>query len=140
VGLCKQCHKAPESASPAKASFIRFQAPTFVLSRCYTESGTMSCVTCHNPHRDADRDPAHYEKVCLQCHPDQGSSNKRSSHALAQGKTWASCPTGAKRDCLKCHMPKIREAVPRTTFTDHHIQIRHVPVHWQNDSPAASGL
>jgi hypothetical protein len=140
VNLCGQCHKAPESASPAKASYIRFQAPTFVQSRCYTESGTMSCVTCHNPHRDAARDPAHYEAICLQCHPKQGSPNKRSGNALAHGKTWAPCPTGASRDCLKCHMPSIGEAVPRTTFTDHHIRIREAPQHLQNDLPAAAGL
>jgi hypothetical protein len=140
VDLCGQCHKAPESASPAHASYIRFQAPTFIQSQCYTKSGTMSCITCHNPHRDASRDPAHYEAICLQCHPTPGSSVKLSREGQAQRKTWAPCPTGSKWDCLKCHMTRIREAVPRTAFTDHHIRIREAPKRLTNDPGGAAGL
>jgi hypothetical protein len=140
VSLCGQCHKAPESASPAKASYIRFQAPTFVQSRCYTEAGTMSCVTCHNPHRDASRDPAHYEAICLQCHPTPGSSLKSSGEKQAQVMSWAPCPTGARRDCLGCHMRKVAEAVPRTIFTDHHIRIQKVTDPTKNGPGAAAGF
>ncbi len=124
VALCGQCHKAPDQGSPKTPSFIRFQAPTLVQSRCYTESGTLSCVTCHNPHRNASRTPADYETVCLQCHP--SPSHRRTTGKLQadQPKTWASCASGGERDCLNCHMPRIPEAVSRAVFTDHYIRIR----------------
>jgi tetratricopeptide (TPR) repeat protein len=130
VALCAQCHQAPESASPRSPGFIRFQAPTMVQSRCYTESGSLSCVTCHNPHRDAGRNPAEYEAICLQCHPAQAAKSKEPAAGLGRPKTWTSCPTRSTQGCLECHMPRIREAVPRTTFTDHFIRVRKA-----NDGP-----
>jgi predicted CXXCH cytochrome family protein len=131
VALCAQCHKAPESVSPTSPSFIRFQAPTLVQSRCYTESGTLSCVTCHNPHKNASRTASDYEALCLECHPSVKGQDRQAAKELAREKTWAPCPTGAERDCLSCHMPRIKDAVPRTIFTDHFIRVRK-----EADSPA----
>jgi tetratricopeptide (TPR) repeat protein len=125
VALCGQCHKAPETASPDKPNFIRFQAPTLVQSRCYTESGKLSCVTCHNPHRDASRDPASYEAICVTCHNSPRTQDQSAEKAIKRDRTWTPCSTGAERGCLGCHMPRIPDAVPRATFTDHHIRIRH---------------
>jgi predicted CXXCH cytochrome family protein len=124
VALCGQCHKAPDLASTTSPNFIRFQAPTLVQSRCYAESGTLSCVSCHNPHRNASRAPSDYESVCLQCHPSLNLRHKQGETAVNRTKTWASCPTRAERDCLGCHMPRVPEAVPRTVFTDHFIRVR----------------
>ena len=124
VSLCAQCHKAPESASPSSASYIRFQAPTFARSRCYTESGSLSCVTCHNPHRNASRNAADYETVCLQCHQAAGSSPGPATSKSSRAKVWSSCPINPQRDCLNCHMPRVEGAVPRTIFTDHDIRVR----------------
>ena len=124
VALCGQCHKAPESASSTSPNFIRFQAPTLVQSRCYTESGTLSCVSCHNPHENASRSPSDYESVCLQCHPSLKNHDEHAFKEVARPKTWAACPTRAERDCLSCHMPRVPDAVPRTIFTDHFIRIR----------------
>jgi hypothetical protein len=124
MGLCGQCHKAPASASPDKLNFIRFQAPTFVQSRCYTESGSMSCVTCHNPHRDAGRNPAEYEAICLRCHPGGGGRAGEGGRETLSTKTWSACPVNPKSDCLRCHMPRVEGAVPRAVFTDHHIRVR----------------
>ncbi len=49
--LCGSCHKADDpSMTEADPRFVRFQASTLPLSRCYSESlGAMSCVTCHDP-------------------------------------------------------------------------------------------
>jgi tetratricopeptide (TPR) repeat protein len=124
TALCGQCHKAPPSASPDKPNFIRFQAPTFVKSRCYTESGSMSCVTCHNPHRDAGRNPAEYEAICLRCHPCADSRTGQGDGETLSAKTWSACPVNPRGDCLACHMPRVKDAVPRAVFTDHHIRIR----------------
>ncbi|WP_210420277.1 tetratricopeptide repeat protein [Aquisphaera giovannonii] len=127
VALCADCHRAPDASSRPAEGFIRFQAPTLVRSRCYAESGTMSCVTCHDPHRDASRKASDYEAICLRCHP--GSQPREAAPATVatppgRERTWAPCPTRATRGCLDCHMPRIAEAVPRTVFTDHHIRVR----------------
>jgi len=124
VALCSQCHKAPESASPSSASFIRFQGPTLVQSRCYTESGSMSCVTCHNPHRDAGRTASQYEAICLRCHSANQTAEATADAMLDLARSWPPCPVNPKRDCLSCHMPRVPDAVPRATFTDHYIRIR----------------
>ena len=124
VALCAECHKAPENLPSLSPGFIRFQAPTLIQSRCYTESGTLSCATCHNPHRNASRNPADYETVCLQCHPSPNSGSTPVKLQADRPKSWAPCRTGAETDCLSCHMPRIPEAVKRTVFTDHHIRIR----------------
>jgi tetratricopeptide (TPR) repeat protein len=122
VALCAQCHKASKSVSGG--SDIRFQAPTLARSRCYTESGSLSCVTCHNPHRNASRNPADYESVCLQCHPAAGSSPGPVNGHRSPAKVWPPCPINPQRDCLSCHMPRVKDAVPRTVFTDHDIRVR----------------
>jgi tetratricopeptide (TPR) repeat protein len=140
VALCGQCHKAPESASPANPNFIRFQAPTLVLSRCYNESGSLSCVTCHNPHRDAGRNAAEYEAICLQCHPAPGPRPGQDEGEPHRGKTWAPCPVNARGDCLSCHMPRVPDAVPRAVFTDHHIRIRNANETSRSDSPSPAHL
>jgi hypothetical protein len=127
VALCGQCHKAPESASPSSPNFIRFQAPTLVLSRCYTESGKLSCVTCHDPHRDAGRNPAEYEAICLQCHPNPGMPPAQQGRGPRPDRTWKSCPVNPASDCLRCHMPRVPDAVPRAVFTDHQIRVREKP-------------
>jgi predicted CXXCH cytochrome family protein len=125
VALCGECHQSvAATGSNPKPSAIRFQAPSFVKSRCYAESGTFSCVTCHNPHRNAGRNAAEYEAICLRCHP---PANARLSHEEPEPvvpRTWAPCPTRAESDCLRCHMPKDADAVPRAIFTDHFIRVR----------------
>ncbi|MDI3254040.1 MAG: multiheme c-type cytochrome [Bacillota bacterium] len=61
-------------------------------SRCYRESKTMTCSTCHDVHA-AEKTAAFYSQRCLQCH------------------AWQSCGKakvlGAKirQNCTTCHMP-----------------------------------
>jgi tetratricopeptide (TPR) repeat protein len=114
VALCGQCHRSPRpSSAPAEPGDIRFQAPRLVRSRCYTESGgALSCVTCHNPHRDAETSVASYEAKCRSCH---GAAGK------------AVCSVNPARGCLECHMPRVTGAVPRAVFTDHEIRVDHQP-------------
>ena len=43
------------------------------LSRCYKESATLTCTTCHNPHAfpRAEEHAAYYQAKCLRCHQPQ---------------------------------------------------------------------
>lgn len=119
VKLCAQCHspKGNPVLHPDDKTTIRFQAVHFVKSRCYTESnGGLSCLTCHNPHRDAESSPAFYEAKCLSCHsPSTAGTGKQKKNT--------SCPVNSKNDCLKCHMPVEKDAIPQAPFSDHHIRV-----------------
>ena len=71
--LCGQCHTLTDtnviSAPRTDPVWFRFQALTLTWSRCYIESAEkLNCVTCHDPHRDADRSAQRNEAKCLSCH------------------------------------------------------------------------
>ncbi|HEY6136681.1 MAG TPA: tetratricopeptide repeat protein [Thermoanaerobaculia bacterium] len=68
-------------------------------SRCFRESGTLSCLTCHDPHRKT----SNVSPVCLQCHAE--------AHR-------------ASENCATCHMPKRRtQDVVHVVMTDHRIGV-----------------
>ncbi len=126
--LCAACHKADDpSMTEADPRFVRFQSSSFPLSRCATQSqGTMSCVTCHDPHRDADPNPAAYEARCLDCHGSAptGLLNLRKRPVAAEGMHRVPCPVNPTSGCVGCHMPKVEGAAPHASFTDHRIRKR----------------
>lgn len=128
--LCARCH-SPRGLTVSRAdpTAIRFQGSTLRWSRCYTESrGSLSCVSCHDPHRDAETSPAYYEAKCLACHapdsppphpPDDGAR----PIALADGAPRTPCPVSPSSGCVDCHMPTKKDVLPHTTFTDHFIRV-----------------
>jgi tetratricopeptide (TPR) repeat protein len=125
--LCAGCHNSSNPSIPANDPLtIRLQTLTMPRSRCYAESGgRLSCLTCHDPHRDAESSAAHYEGKCLSCHGSEGARKAvDSSHApLPVGARQTSCPVNPTHDCLKCHMPATPSPAHHTAFTDHHIRI-----------------
>lgn len=121
VSLCGQCHQPPRGATlpPGDPTIIRQQSLTMPRSRCYTESrGALSCVTCHDPHRDAETKPSFYEKTCMGCHEPEPARGSRDGAG-----TGGPCPVEPTRDCLNCHMPKVENPLEHTSFTDHYIRI-----------------
>jgi hypothetical protein len=110
VRLCGRCHSPKgRMVSPSDPTSVRFQATTLTWSRCYTKSQVqLDCVTCHDPHRDAETSHAVYEAKCLQCHGPAATPH---------------CSINSTRDCIGCHMPAVRDAIPHSTFTDHHIRV-----------------
>jgi formate-dependent nitrite reductase cytochrome c552 subunit len=123
VALCGECHTAPATTTAKDSGFVRYQASGLVLSRCYTESGQgLSCTTCHDPHKDVETDAAYYESRCLKCHPATAPSADRTTADPVV--TRRSCRINPRSGCLDCHMPRIKNAVPRTVFTDHQIRAR----------------
>jgi tetratricopeptide (TPR) repeat protein len=132
MSLCAGCH-SPKEFKPKPGDHLapRFASPSLSWSRCFTESGgALSCVSCHDPHRDAETSAASYEKRCLACHstrsgpPDAPAHETRGLTVLPESMRRTPCPVNPKRDCLGCHMPAVTEIVPHASFTDHHIRVR----------------
>jgi tetratricopeptide (TPR) repeat protein len=141
--ICAQCHgiqrtdviNAPRTAP----SWLRFQSLTLTWSRCYTEGdGTLSCSTCHDPHRNAETSAARNEAKCLLCHaPEPTTGSADLSHSPAPGRradpsrdmpaprgAKIPCPINPTRDCIDCHMPRVWAQATHSFKTDHFIRIR----------------
>jgi hypothetical protein len=91
---------------------------SMTLSKCYRSSGgRLSCITCHDPHRQPTRQeaPAYYAKKCLACHTEQ-------SCTVPLEKRQHSMPPD---DCAGCHMPKRDiKVISHSTVTNHRIVAR----------------
>jgi hypothetical protein len=125
--LCATCHNSDDPSLPeTDPRIIRFQTLTMPRSRCYTESaGGLSCLTCHDPHRDAETSIAHYEAQCLSCHTAAPTEKPRAKQRAipVERASRTTCPVNSTNNCLKCHMPATPSLVHHTEFTDHHIRI-----------------
>jgi len=87
-------------------------------SRCFRESGgKLSCLTCHDPHIQPNRQEAvgYYRAKCLICHDVQ-------SCRLSLQVRGAQTPAD---DCAGCHMPKRRVLqISHSALTNHRIPAR----------------
>jgi Tfp pilus assembly protein PilF len=136
--LCGDCHSQhflPMPAARTAPDWTRFPGSTLPWSRCYSESGAaLNCVTCHDPHRNAETSPAYYEGKCLSCHATFSASHKGNvsaggtpASALRADTAFRSpCPVSPSHGCLDCHMPKVWYDWLHGSFTDHYIRI-HPP-------------
>jgi tetratricopeptide (TPR) repeat protein len=121
-GGCHGQHSLPMPASRTAPDWTRFPGSTLPWSRCYAESGgDLSCVTCHDPHTDAETSPVYYEAKCLSCH--SGPSVEPAHPRQAEATRRSACPINPSRECLGCHMPKVRYDWLHGSFTDHYIRI-----------------
>jgi tetratricopeptide (TPR) repeat protein len=137
--LCARCH-SPKTAEVRRDDpvSIRFQGTTLTWSECYARAaGALSCVSCHDPHRDAETSAAYYEDKCLACHdsaqptPDLAPAPPSADGArpidLPGSVPRLPCPVNAQEGCIACHMPSRSGVIPHTRFTDHHIRIHREP-------------
>jgi predicted CXXCH cytochrome family protein len=111
VTFCAECHRTPApgnaAAERSDPMMIRFAPVGLTASRCFTESGKLSCTTCHDPHGGPRPTTAQYETRCTSCHQ---TIKVRGSN----------CPRTS--GCLSCHMNKATP-VADLTFTDHRIRV-----------------
>ena len=110
---CGECHRHPDATPPASIrtdniEIVRHQPVGLMQSKCYKLSrGSLSCVTCHDPHAPASRDRTRYEVSCRSCHTTTPQTT---------------CPVSPQTGCLDCHMPR-RNSGQGILFTDHWIRI-----------------
>jgi hypothetical protein len=88
------------------------------LSACFQKSGALSCISCHDPHRDAVPETAHYDAVCRRCH-----SNPTSDTAATSAVAHTVCPKNPRSGCTGCHMPRQQiKGIPFATYRTHWIR------------------
>ena len=83
-------HRIYAKAEQKKLSVHGGQVPFLQESRCFEESGSMTCSTCHNVHEDETDKTAMFSRKCLTCHEQSHAEEPE----LAQGDR-----------CTECHMP-----------------------------------
>jgi predicted CXXCH cytochrome family protein len=110
--FCGQCHRTwAEIVAQTNLGIaaIRFQPYRLAGSKCYdVDDPRISCLACHDPHREVNANLLDYDGKCLACH--------------GGGKAGAkNCPV-AKQGCVTCHMPKLELPGAHFKFSDHRIR------------------
>jgi hypothetical protein len=126
--FCGQCHRTWERVVRDRLRGeinVRFQPYRLANSKCYDGGDRrMSCIACHDPHRDSVRGASGYDSKCLACHNGAAS---RSPNATAKAAGNASLHTKSCRvasaGCANCHMPKVELPGGHMVFTDHQIRV-----------------
>jgi hypothetical protein len=122
--LCNQCHRPLVNAEIVAGDphLPRFQGTALGLSACFTKSkGALSCLTCHDPHRNADaRSRPQYNTICTSCHVPSESKK-------------VPCKVQPAGDCVSCHMPAQIVPMPNSpVFRTHWIKV------WENSGSTAA--
>lgn len=83
-------------------------------SKCYQETETLTCITCHNPHATLEGEAKvdAYRDVCLQCHKNESC-----------GVTISNRMDETMNDCSTCHMPKASSNVSHVALHHHRIGV-----------------
>jgi tetratricopeptide (TPR) repeat protein len=123
VGVAEEIERAPDDPR-----YVRSPGVTLALSRCFAESGgALRCITCHDPHREAEHSPRSYEAKCLSCHATPSTPPGRpgpGAGASSNDRRAAVCPVNPANDCLGCHMPRVPMPALHASLTDHYIRVR----------------
>jgi Cytochrome c554 and c-prime len=124
VDFCGACHRTYADVvltgfSTKGIINVRLQAYRLEKSKCWGNGDRrLTCVACHDPHVQVVRDSAFYDAKCLKCHRQSPNAKPSASHP------GAACRVSTK-NCVTCHMPKIKVPGTHGIFTDHWIRIAH---------------
>ena len=69
-------------------------------SKCFRNSKTMTCITCHNSHENEQGKVEIFSQRCISCHQDAHSD-------AGICKMTASMGDKIKNKCTQCHMPEL---------------------------------
>lgn len=119
VDFCGSCHRTWAQIMRSGLHGLanaRFQPYRLELSTCWSATGgELTCLSCHDPHKQYARNIGFYDSKCLACHNEKGMKPV----ANHPGKA---CPVGT-HDCVKCHMPRYSIPDSHFKFYDHDIRI-----------------
>jgi hypothetical protein len=120
VDFCGACHgtwwdvKLSGITGPSSA---RSQPFRLEESRCWGKGDArLTCIACHDPHKQLQTEPSSYDANCLTCHLTAATEKKTAGHP------GAACPVSTK-NCTSCHMQKVFVPEMHFKFTDHRIRI-----------------
>jgi hypothetical protein len=140
--ICAQCHlsgvvwvplrgREPLDYRPSsrledfRAYYVHESAPTELSaaghieqmhqSACYKGSQTLTCTTCHDPHREPEKAKRSdfFRSKCLTCHEEQACGLAVDDHRRRERQD----------DCAACHMPRSKFSIPHAAVTHHRIGI-----------------
>ncbi len=118
--FCGQCHRSWETVvrSHWRGEIdVRFQPYRLANSKCFNGTDPrISCIACHDPHKELVTDTAAYDVKCMACHAVKGTASN-ASQATAKA-----CPV-ATNNCASCHMPEVKLPNGLMSFHDHLIRI-----------------
>ena len=112
MNLCGECHSGFFTMIQTRPDDLLIASQVLALSNseCYIQSEAgFSCVSCHDPHRNAYLGDPVYEQTCLSCHS-------------AQKAAAVSCPVNSRSDCVSCHMPEVVQS-GQFELRDHWIRV-----------------
>ncbi len=147
LDACALCHSGPrklkmkpEFSYTIGEDLNKFSSPDFfstrreldvhgnqygmlMASKCFKESETMTCATCHDPHKNERSNTSKFINKCISCH------DKSSDCSLDM-----TTRTNSTQNCITCHMPKIKSksmfkttAIAKDTISvsvySHHIRV-----------------
>ena len=111
--FCGNCHRTwAEIASQKNPGIanVRFQPYRLTESQCFDpDDKRISCLACHDPHKELDSAQADYNVKCQACHGGRKPGAK-------------ACRVSAS-GCINCHMPKVELPGGHYMFTDHRIRV-----------------
>jgi hypothetical protein len=111
IDICARCHSGLEEERTPEPDVHGNQVGLLKSSRCFQQSGTMTCVTCHDVHR-VERDSARLSSRCGACHEFAACPT-----ATAQGQS-------ARERCVECHMPVLpSKVIAVQTYRTHRIAV-----------------
>lgn len=121
VDFCGACHGTfwdVKLAGVTGVSTARSQPYRLMTSKCWGKGDDprLTCIACHDPHKQLETEAASYDHVCLSCHVNAVGAKPTADHP------GAACPASTK-NCASCHMPKVLVPEMHADFTDHRIRI-----------------
>ncbi len=125
VDYCGACHRTTMDVIATKdntAINVRFQPYRLEKSRCWRKPDErITCIACHDPHKQVERGASFYDAKCLACHAQKTTEPSVAAQKGSPDKLPA-CPVATK-DCTSCHMPKYNVPQMHGAFTDHDIRV-----------------
>jgi hypothetical protein len=123
VDFCGACHATTwdvKLSGNKGVSNTRSQPYRLEKSKCWGQGDpALTCIGCHDPHKQLQTEPASYDGTCLSCH---APGAKTASGANGNQIAVHACPVATK-NCVTCHMPKLEVPEMHHEFTDHKIRV-----------------